>query len=206
MRFTDLIHPTMPPKKRGQTAPQCGALTGKVLCLTGKFSQSRAELETAILAAGGEVATSITKKVNILVSNTQGTKKCQDAEAKGIEVVDEDWLLQHLQEAETEEEEVANDEADEPAEPLPSIWVVKFTRPKKIFYFATNKSSQGFIKLVEEQVTPSKRPKVEELTVNDVYEEWKNDDGYPRIYTTASAAVSMWKENRSPSPRKKRKT
>ena len=201
-----------PPKKRNPAhAQQSGKLAGRVICLTGKFSQSRAELETAILAAGGEVATSITKKTNVLVSNTQGTKKCQDAEAKGIEVVDEAWLLKHLRMGENEEgvEEEANHENhedDEPTEPLPSVWVVKFTRPTKIFYFATNKSSQGFIKLVEEQVTPSKRPKVEELTVNDVYEEWKNDDGYPRIYTTASAAVSMWKENKSPSPRKKRKT
>jgi hypothetical protein len=53
---------------------------------------SRAEFEKFIKENGGTVAKSITKACTHLVTSESGTKKCQDAEDKGIEIVDEDWV------------------------------------------------------------------------------------------------------------------
>ncbi len=63
-----------------------------VFAITGTLSVPRAEFEKYIRNHGGSTVTSITSTCTHLISATTGTKKCRDAESKGIEVVDEDWV------------------------------------------------------------------------------------------------------------------
>jgi hypothetical protein len=56
------------------------------------LSVSRAEFEKFIKANGGTIAKSITKACTHLVTSESETKKCQEAEEKGVEIVDEDWV------------------------------------------------------------------------------------------------------------------
>ena len=56
------------------------------------FSVPRAEMEGFIVANGGEVAKTVTNKCTHLISAETGTKKCADAEKKGVIVVDEAWV------------------------------------------------------------------------------------------------------------------
>jgi BRCT domain type II-containing protein len=73
---------------------------------SGSLTVVRSEFENFIKNHGGTVAKSVTNSVTHLVrldcfdfhssfllySSETGTKKCQDAEAKGIEIVNEDWV------------------------------------------------------------------------------------------------------------------
>ena len=89
-------------------------------------------------------------------------------------MVDVDWLLQHLQQPKSRRRRMMSRRT------RGTIAVHlggQPTRPK-IFYFA--KSSQIYKTSRRTIHRPSN--KVEELTVNDVYEEWKNDDDI-REYT-----------------------
>ena len=49
-------------------------------------------MESFIQANGGDIAKSVTNKCTHLISAETGTKKCIDAEKKGVIVVDEDWV------------------------------------------------------------------------------------------------------------------
>jgi NAD-dependent DNA ligase len=71
-------------------------LDGYCFAITGALSVSRQEFETLIQNNGGEIAKSVTKKCTHLVSAMTGTKKCQDAEAKGLQVVDEEWVREKI--------------------------------------------------------------------------------------------------------------
>ena len=52
----------------------------------------RAVFESFIITNGGSVAKTGTNSCTHLVSSETGTKKCQDAAAKGVMIVDEQWI------------------------------------------------------------------------------------------------------------------
>lgn len=87
----------------------CFAISGLLvaICLLtsviGTLSVPRAEFEKYILSNGGTIAKSITKACTHLVTSESGTKKCQDAEDKGVEIVDEDWVRSRVDGDEEEE-------------------------------------------------------------------------------------------------------
>lgn len=58
----------------------------------GTLSVQRSIFEDFIVEHGGSVAKSVTNSCTHLVSAERGTKKCQDAEAKGVVIVDEQWI------------------------------------------------------------------------------------------------------------------
>ena len=91
----------MPPKKKDLAGQP---LDGYCFAITGALSVTRQEFETLIQRNGGEIAQSVTKKCTHLVSAVTGTKKCQDAEAKGLQVVDEEWVRQRIQASDETEE------------------------------------------------------------------------------------------------------
>jgi NAD-dependent DNA ligase len=67
-------------------------LAGMTFCITGHLSVVRANFEADILAQGGAVTKTVTASTTHLVCTQQGTKKCTDAVAKGLTVVDESWV------------------------------------------------------------------------------------------------------------------
>jgi predicted DNA-binding WGR domain protein len=69
-------------------------------------------MEGFIIANGGEVAKTVTNKCTHLISAETGTKKCADAEKKGVIVVDEAWVREQCGEA-TEAMDEDDDEDDE---------------------------------------------------------------------------------------------
>lgn len=58
----------------------------------------RAVFEKLIIANGGLVSKTVTNSVTHLVSTETGTKKCMDAEAKGVNIVNEQWVRSMLDE------------------------------------------------------------------------------------------------------------
>ena len=69
------------------------SLKGLILCITGKLSAPRKDIESAISKAGGTVASSLTKKVNILICNEDSNSaKFEKARAAGVKIVTEDYL------------------------------------------------------------------------------------------------------------------
>jgi len=67
-------------------------LAGMTFCITGHVSTVRADFEVDIVAHGGAVTKTVTASTTHLVCTQQGTKKCSDAVAKGLTVVDESWV------------------------------------------------------------------------------------------------------------------
>ena len=69
------------------------SLKGLTLCITGKLSAPRAKIEAAISKAGGTVASSLTKKVNILICNEDSSSaKFEKARAAGVKIFSEEYL------------------------------------------------------------------------------------------------------------------
>ena len=71
------------------------------------------------MANGGSVAKSVTNKCTHLLSSETGTKKCADAESKGVIVVDEPWVRSKCNDAEENESDHDEDEEDEEEAPSP---------------------------------------------------------------------------------------
>src|SRR5256885_15740739 len=70
-----------------------GLLSGKTLVVTGTLSQSRADVQKRIEAAGGKVTGSVTKKTSYLVAGADtGKTKLEAAEKHGVTVIDEAGL------------------------------------------------------------------------------------------------------------------
>ncbi|MYF36066.1 MAG: hypothetical protein F4226_04535 [Synechococcus sp. SB0678_bin_12] len=83
---------------RGESSgPGPGPLTGQVLVLSGTLpSLSRAAARKRIEAAGGTVSSSVSKKTTHLVVGANPSSKLDKARALGIEILDEEALLQRL--------------------------------------------------------------------------------------------------------------
>ncbi len=78
--------------------PGEGPLSGKALVLTGTLpTLTREEAQEHILAAGGRVTSSVSKKTDYLVAGDSPGSKLEKAERLGVEVVGEDELLALLQ-------------------------------------------------------------------------------------------------------------
>lgn len=70
-----------------------GPLTGKTLCVTGTLSVPRGQVEARIVAAGGKVAGSVSKKTSYLVAGADtGKAKLEAANKHGVPVIDEAGL------------------------------------------------------------------------------------------------------------------
>jgi DNA ligase (NAD+) len=78
--------------------PGEGALSGKTLVLTGTLPDlTREEATERILAAGGRVTSSVSKKTDYLVAGEAAGSKLEKAERLGVPVLDEAGLLDLLE-------------------------------------------------------------------------------------------------------------
>jgi DNA ligase (NAD+) len=78
-------------------APGAGALAGKTLVLTGSFAaMTRQQAEEAVAAAGGRVASSVSRKTDFVVAGEGAGSKLAKAQELGVPVVDEQQLLRWL--------------------------------------------------------------------------------------------------------------
>jgi DNA ligase (NAD+) len=77
--------------------PGDGPLSGKTLVLTGTLPDlTREEATERILAAGGRVTSSVSRKTDYLVAGEAAGSKLEKAERLGVPVVDEAGLLELL--------------------------------------------------------------------------------------------------------------
>jgi len=71
-------------------ATAAGPLSGRVLVVTGTLSAPRAEIQQRITAAGGTVASAVSKKTHYLVAGADtGQTKLLAAQRHGVPVIDE---------------------------------------------------------------------------------------------------------------------
>lgn len=76
--------------KTARSAARSGPLAGKTLVLTGGLStMTRDEAKARILAAGGRVASSVSKKTDVVVSGEDPGSKLRRAQELGVAVIDE---------------------------------------------------------------------------------------------------------------------
>jgi DNA ligase (NAD+) len=74
-----------------------GVLAGKKVCVTGKLSRPRSEIQAQIEAAGGQFVASVGKSTDILVAGADvGKSKLDAARKMGTRIVDEAELAQIL--------------------------------------------------------------------------------------------------------------
>ncbi|MEO5799888.1 MAG: BRCT domain-containing protein, partial [Gemmatimonadales bacterium] len=74
-----------------------GPLTGEAVVLTGSLPQlTRSEATKRIIAAGGVVVTSVTKKTTLVVAGADAGEKLEKATKLGIPVIDEAGLLRRI--------------------------------------------------------------------------------------------------------------
>jgi len=79
------------------TVAAAGVLTGKTLVLTGTLpTLKRDEAEQRILAAGGKVSGSVSKKTSYVVAGQEAGSKLEKANELGVPVIDEATLLRLL--------------------------------------------------------------------------------------------------------------
>jgi DNA ligase (NAD+) len=67
-------------------------LDGKSFLITGTLSKKRKEIEEEIVAAGGVIASSVSKNLNFLVVGTDPGSKVDKAAKLGIPTIDEAQL------------------------------------------------------------------------------------------------------------------
>ena len=78
--------------------PSAGAVAGKVFVLTGTLpSLSRDAAGELIMAAGGKVTASVSKKTHFVVAGAEAGSKLEKAQQLGVSVIDEGELLALLQ-------------------------------------------------------------------------------------------------------------
>jgi DNA ligase (NAD+) len=70
--------------------PSGGPLAGKTICVTGELmNYKRKDIEALIVQKGGQVASGVTKAVNLVVAGEAAGSKLDKAKALGIQVIDE---------------------------------------------------------------------------------------------------------------------
>ena len=85
------------PETEGAALVAVGPLAGKTLVLTGTLpTLSRDEASAMIVAAGGKVAASVSKKTDLVVAGAEAGSKLDKAAALGVQVIDELALRQLL--------------------------------------------------------------------------------------------------------------
>jgi BRCT domain type II-containing protein len=89
--------------------------------VAGTLSVKRADFEKLITSNGGRVCKTVTNTVTHLVSSETGTQKCDDAEAKGVKIVTEDWVRNRIEsgggkDGGSEEEDDENGEEEDEEE------------------------------------------------------------------------------------------
>jgi DNA ligase (NAD+) len=81
------------------TVMKAGIFTGKTFVLTGTLpSLKREEAEQKILAAGGKVSGSVSKKTSYVLAGTDAGSKLDKAQELGVAVIDEAAFLKLLKE------------------------------------------------------------------------------------------------------------
>ena len=70
--------------------------SGKRVCVTGKLSKTRKEVEAALEAAGAEIASAVTKTTDLLVVGKDAGSKLQKAQELGTKVMTEEELDEAL--------------------------------------------------------------------------------------------------------------
>ncbi|MDF1798429.1 MAG: NAD-dependent DNA ligase LigA [Planctomycetota bacterium] len=76
-------------------APTAGSFSGKTVVLTGSLEQlTRAEAKRRIESLGGRVASSISKRTDLLVAGAKAGSKLKKAEELGVETIDEARFLE----------------------------------------------------------------------------------------------------------------
>ena len=84
---------TMRGEPRARRAKTSGKLVGKTFVLTGTLpSLSREDASAMIVAAGGKVSGSVSKKTDYVVAGESAGSKLSKAESLGVNVIDEDKL------------------------------------------------------------------------------------------------------------------
>jgi DNA ligase (NAD+) len=79
-------------------APAGGAdFTGKIFVLTGTLTEPRDVVADRIRAAGGKVASSVSKKTSYVVAGEHAGSKLEDAQRLGVTVLDEAGLAKLFQ-------------------------------------------------------------------------------------------------------------
>ena len=90
----DLVRAGVSPKAPGPVVPGTGPFLGKTFVLTGTLpSMTREEASAKIEAAGGKIASSVSKKTSFVVAGSDAGSKLEKARALGVTVVSEDGLL-----------------------------------------------------------------------------------------------------------------
>jgi DNA ligase (NAD+) len=79
------------------TVAATGVFTGKTFVLTGTLpTMKREEAEEKILAAGGKVSGSVSKKTSYVLAGAEAGSKLEKAAALGVQVIDEAEFLKLL--------------------------------------------------------------------------------------------------------------
>jgi DNA ligase (NAD+) len=87
---------------RGEGDTTVAAIVGQVFVLTGTFpTLKRSDAKARILAAGGKVTGSVSKKTNTLVAGAEAGSKLTKAKDLAIEIIDEAELLRRLGDKDT---------------------------------------------------------------------------------------------------------
>jgi DNA ligase (NAD+) len=79
-----------------QTASRSGGtkLAGKTFVLTGTLSEPREDIKERIIAAGGKVSSSVSKKTDYVVAGENAGSKLDDAQRLGIKILTEQQLAE----------------------------------------------------------------------------------------------------------------